>query len=303
MRSSFLRLQGRADVLRTPTRGTVPSTAVQGAARDGALRARHPLGMAVLGVFAALTIGDVHAQSAPPGLIPGASAAPKGTTRPPAAAPKPGAAKPVDPALRAEAERRAGALTLASADGERTCPLVLKATPTGPGFAVTFETGGCAAIAFVAEVVAWVPDASGAIRLISAQGRTVAEFTEGAAGTYEALRDGDGVYFLATPAALQADVVHAEELLGEWDLSRVAGTPLCRWSFTDAPVAGGFAVKVAPGCEAGLAAFSPAAWHLEGSNVLVASGAGASTLRFARQEDGGWGKVPERGRPLLMSRP
>ncbi|WP_341991515.1 protease inhibitor Inh/omp19 family protein [Azorhizobium sp. AG788] len=244
------------------------------------------------------------AQSPPPGLIPGGGAkgAPKAA---PAAKPSTSPApKVIDPALRADVERRAGTFTLTSADGERACPLVLKTTAAGPGFALAFAADGCPVIPFTAQVVAWLPDPSGSIRLLSAPGRTVVEFTEGAAGTYEALREGDGVYFIATPTALQEDVVHPEEMLGEWDLSRAAGTPLCRWIFTDAPVAtAAFAVRVGPGCEPGLAAFNPVAWRLEGGNVLVTSGSGASTLRFARQEDGGWAKVPERGRPLLMSRP
>lgn len=242
------------------------------------------------------------AQSAPPGLIPGGSA--KGAPKAAPAAKPSTPAKPMDPALRADVERRAGSFTLTSADGERTCPLVLKTAGAGPGFALAFAADGCPVIAFTAQVVAWAPDPSGAIRLLNGQGRTVAEFTEGAAGTYEALREGDGVYFIATPAALQEDVVHPEEMFGDWDLSRTAGTPLCRWILSDTPVAAGaFAVRVGPGCEPGLAAFSPTGWRLEGGNVLVTSGSGASTLRFARQEDGGWAKVPERGRPLLMSRP
>ncbi|WP_156922055.1 protease inhibitor Inh/omp19 family protein [Azorhizobium doebereinerae] len=238
-----------------------------------------------------------------------------GGNKPPAALPGKPAAKPAapsatpapkgpDPALRAEAEKRAGTLTLASADGERTCSLQLKTVPAPPGFALAFAAGGCPAIAFAAQVAAWMPDPSGAIRLLSAQGRTVAEFTEGAGGAYEALREGDGVYFLAPPSALQDDMVRPEEMLGEWDLARAAGSPLCRWTFSETPApAGGFAIAVGPGCDAGLAAFQPVAWRLEGGNVLVSSGGGGGTLRFARQEDGGWAKVPERGRPLLMSRP
>lgn len=259
----------------------------------------------VAGLTLAVAPGAVGAQGLPPAAVPGSGkpAAKPAPTKP--APTKPAApAKTVDPALRAEAERRAGTFVLTSADGERTCPLVLKPTASGPGFALGFATDGCPLIAFAAQVVAWAPDPAGGIRLLNAQARTVAEFTEGAAGTYEALREGDGVYFIATPADLQADVVHSEELFGDWDLSRTAGTPVCRWVLSDTPVtAGAFAVRVAPGCETALAAFTPVTWRLEGGNVLVASGSGGGTLRFARQEDGGWARVPERGRPLLMSRP
>ncbi|WP_188584235.1 protease inhibitor Inh/omp19 family protein [Azorhizobium oxalatiphilum] len=259
----------------------------------------------MLGVMAAgSTAGDVaqaqsNAPPKPPVSVPAKPAAPGTAAQKPVPAPK-----APDPALKAEAEKRAGSLMLASADGERNCPVELKTAVAASGFALSFGTGGCPAVPFTAQVAGWLPDASGSIVMVSAQGRQVAEFTEGAGGAYEALREGDGVYFLAPPAALQEDMARPEEMLGTWDLSRTAGTPLCRWVFGEGAAAkGGFSVTVMPGCDSALAGFAPTSWRLEGGNVLVSSGSGASTLRFARQEDGGWAKVPERGRPLLMSRP
>ncbi|MGU3494979.1 AprI/Inh family metalloprotease inhibitor [Xanthobacteraceae bacterium A53D] len=269
------------------------------------------LALALLSPLAAVAQAPV-----PPGSLPSSQSSPNPRSAPnpkpapqskPAANQKPAAnpaAKAPDGALRADAERRAGPLVLASADGERTCPVQLKTATAGGGFSLSFGGDGCPMMPFTAEVAAWVPDPSGAILFLTAQGRQVAEFTEGAGGAYEALREGDGVYFLAPASMLQEDMVRPEEMLGEWDIARTAGTPLCRWVFSEAAAkGGGLTVSVSPGCDAGLAAFAPAAWHLEGGNVLVTSRAGATTLRFARQEDGGWAKIPERGRPLLMSRP
>lgn len=216
---------------------------------------------------------------------------------------RPGAPK-VDPLLAAAAEKLSGPFSLSSADGTRTCPLTLKTEPAGPDFAAQFDAGACASIPFTLQVAAWRPEASGSIRFTGADGRTVAEFTEASGGAYEALREGDGVYFLSSPAAVATVDVASEEMIGDWNLARSSGGPaLCRWTLTGDPRPGGFAVQVAPGCNLNAMGFSPAVWGIEGGNVLVTSASGAPPLRFARQEDGGWAKTPERGRPLLLLRP
>ncbi|MCL8383744.1 protease inhibitor Inh/omp19 family protein [Xanthobacter aminoxidans] len=221
--------------------------------------------------------------------------------KPPAAAT---AAPKLDPAVREAAARMAAPLRLSSADGARGCAFALKPDAAGPGLAVEFDRPACADIGFSAQVVAWLPDPSGSIRLLNAQGRTVAEFTEGTEGSYEALREGDGVYFLANPAVAEGTELKPEEVVGDWDLARQVGTPVCRVTLLDSPAkGGGFRLSIASGCDAALLRFGPTAWDIEGGNILVRGEGGASVIRFARQEDGGWARTPERGRPLLMTRP
>ena len=243
---------------------------------------------------------------------PGAAQAPApGSGRPPQAARPPGRTEPPrpDPELAAAAQKLAGAWRLTSADGTRSCPVVLKpAASSATTFGVEINAAECSALSFAATVRGWAPDASGAIRLRTDDGRLVAEFTEATGGTYEALREGDGVYFLVSPAAVQMADVSPEEMLGEWMLMRTPGSvPLCRWTLTETPApasAGrpaGLAVR--GGACPGLGDFAPAAWRIEGGNVVVNGAAGSQLLRFARQEDGSWAKTPERGRPLLLVRP
>lgn len=253
-----------------------------------------PATLALLAAGLLVTAHPALAQrSDPPATAPKAAA--------PAAQPAP--AK-LDPSVREAATRLAAPFRLASADGTRACAFALKAEPAGPGLAVEFDRAACAPIGFSALVVAWLPDPSGSLRLLNAQGRTVAEFTEGTGGSYEALREGDGVYFLANPAVADVAELRAEEVVGDWDLARQAGTPVCRWTLLDAPArGGGFRLSIADGCDSALLRFAPTAWDIEGGNILVRGEGGASAIRFARQEDGGWARTPERGRPLLMTRP
>ncbi|MFH1554426.1 MAG: AprI/Inh family metalloprotease inhibitor [Pseudomonadota bacterium] len=210
----------------------------------------------------------------------------------------------VDPVLRAQAEQAAGAFVLSSADDQRKCPLTLKTESAANGFALVFDAGACTGIGFMQQVVAWTPDSSGAIRLMNAQGRLVVEFGQATAGNYEALREGDGVYFLASPAAsADATAVRVEEMLGDWDLARVAGTPICHVVLLEEAAAnGGRKLLLGTPCDPAITQFGPVSWSIEGGNVLMASGSGGTPLRFARQEDGGWAKVPERGRPLFLLR-
>lgn len=212
-----------------------------------------------------------------------------------------GAARP-DPALVQAAARMAAPFRLSSADRARGCAFELRGERAGRGFALAFDKAACAVIPFTAEVSAWQPDAAGAVRLLSTSGEVVAEFTPATAGAYEALREGDGVYFLIPPGAA-SDEVRPEEVLGEWVLGRALGTPLCRLTFTDRPVPGGLALELAPGCDGALFPAPPTAWRVDGGNILLLGGGKGVVIRFAVQEDGSWARVPERGRPLLMARP
>ncbi|WP_428031125.1 AprI/Inh family metalloprotease inhibitor [Ancylobacter sp.] len=198
---------------------------------------------------------------------------------------------------------------LTNADGDRVCPLVLSDKPEGrrgggaERYAVALDRAACAAILFSVDIASWAPGPGNSIRLHSPDGALVAEFTEGVGGTWEALREGDGVYFLVNPH-LADPGLRAADLVGAWDLAETAGKPICRLELTDAEAGGGtFRVRLAATCPARLAAQVPERWRLDGGS-LVLLGAGGDGLRFAAQEDGGWEKVPpDEGTPLLLSRP
>jgi len=209
----------------------------------------------------------------------------------------------LDPALRDAAEHSAGALRLTSADGERRCDLTLGLQAAGSGLALAWDRAACTDIGFMAQVGAWLPEVAGGLRLLTPQGRTVAEFTPATQGSFEALREGDGVYFLAPPAATDAALATPEEVLGDWLVSREAGSAVCRWTLLEAPATGGGGrLTLSPPCDEPLTRFAPVAWELVGGNILV-RGSDGSTIRFARQDDGTWSRVPERSRPLVMTRP
>lgn len=193
---------------------------------------------------------------------------------------------------------------LSSADGTRRCTMTLDTRAAGQGFALNLNRQVCGqVVGFMNEVTAWQPGIAGAILFTGQNARVIAEFTEGVGGIYEALREGDGVYFLANLQFVDpTSRVQAADVFGEWNFLRPGGGPICRATLTD-EVAGEemFAVRLQPKCDAAIEKFGPVAWKLQRGDLVILSASGES-LRFERQ-DNAWNKVPEKPRPLLMRRP
>jgi hypothetical protein len=212
------------------------------------------------------------------------------------------------PAAKADpAEVRALAANyeLTNADASLKCAMTLEAKPAGRGLMLAFDRRQCTSLfGFLGEVSAWLPGVAGAILFVAPDGRAVAEFTEGVGGVYEAIRENDGVYFLANLQFVDpSERVQIADLYGEWYLSRPGGPPICRITLSD-EVAGNemFAARVSAECDPALAKFGLVHWQLERGDVLLRSRSG-DTLRFGRQEGGVWAKIPEKPQPLLLSRP
>lgn len=197
---------------------------------------------------------------------------------------------------------------LADAVGERRCAITLEARPAPPGFALTFDRAVCGVVfAHLADVAAWQPAPAGGINFVNAKGVVVTEFTEGVGGVYEAIRENDGVYFLANLKIADANETQPADLIGDWNLSRPGGPAICRITLTnEAAGEQRLAVRVAPGCDGAITAFGPVTWQLSSGDVLLFS-KGGDLIRLGKNEEGVWARVPDqkqsRPRPLLMTRP
>jgi hypothetical protein len=194
---------------------------------------------------------------------------------------------------------------LSSASGDRKCAVNLDPKPVGAGFALVYDKPACLPLfGFLKDTAAWLPGAGGAIRFVNSAKRTVTEFTEGVGGRYEALRENDGVYFLANLQYVDpGEAPQFADLLGDWNLARPGGTPICALTLTDQATADDtFVMSVKPGCDNSITRFGPTSWVLDHGDIIFFSGKG-ERLRFGRQQEGGWAKVPERPGPLLLGRP
>lgn len=231
----------------------------------------------------------------------------------------------------AEPPSLAGAYRLSNADGDRTCSLTLLAAPLAPGkatagasgagaggssanrataksaageplSAVELDRSACAAsILFAGSIAAWAPGPGNAIRLYGAEGKLVAEFTEGVGGTWEALREEDGVYFLINPQlAEETAPVQPADLVGAWELAGTGEPPACRLRLTDTARGDAFRLEAEPACAALLGRRLPTLWRLHTGDLLLDGG--EVPLRFVAGEDGAWTKVPEESASLTLSR-
>jgi len=217
------------------------------------------------------------------------------------------AATSAQPQENSPARALASNYQLADALGDRKCPITLEAKPAPGGFALSFDRAVCALIfPYLADVAAWQPAPAGGINLVSAKGTAITEFTEGVGGVYEAIRENDGVYFLANLKVVDTSETQAKDLVGEWNLSRPDGPTICRIALTNTSTAEQrFAVRVMPGCDSAIASFGLATWQLSNGDVLLYS-VNNDLIRLGKNDEGIWARVPDqkqsRPRPLLMSR-
>jgi hypothetical protein len=204
-----------------------------------------------------------------------------------------------------DAKTLASNYELASGSGDRKCTIILDTKPAGPGFALTYNRAECNQLfGFLNETLAWLPGVAGSIRFVNGAKRTVTEFTEGVGGQYEALRDGDGVYFLSNLQIVEpSDAPKPADVVGDWNLVRPGGGAICTITLTEQSIKEDtFAVTVKNGCDQSIARFAPVVWFLDRGDIILLS-AKDERMRFGRQQEGGWAKIPDTPRPLLLARP
>lgn len=214
-----------------------------------------------------------------------------------------------------EVRHLVAAYELTNADSTLRCPIALDPRPAGRGLMLVFDREVCnPRFGFLGEVSAWRPGIAGAILLIAPDGHVVTEFTEGVGGVYEAIRENDGVYFFANQQFVDPSKrVQVTDLYGDWILAlaeddddapkaNAKGAPKpCAIALTD-QVAGDqlFFLRIAPDCD--LAPKGLRHWQLERGDIVLRDESG-NTLRFEKGDDDRWNKVPEKPRPLVLSRP
>jgi hypothetical protein len=225
-----------------------------------------------------------------------------GLTQVPDRVPDPdAAARPQTP----DAKQLAAQYQLQSALGDRKCDVTLEARPIAAGHALAYDRARCTPLfRFLNDTVAWQPGIAGSIRFVNAAKRTVSEFTEGVGGQYEALLEGDGVYFLTNLQFAQApDVPAFNDAVGEWNIARPNGPAICSITLTEQAAGDDmFKMTVKPGCDPSIVRFGPVKWFLDRGDIILLS-AKDERLRFGRQPEGNWTKIPETPRPLSLTRP
>lgn len=202
-----------------------------------------------------------------------------------------------------EVKELAGPFELTDAEGHRRCAMALEARSQGAGFALTFDKPTCVgAMPFLSSVTAWTRGPASSIRLTDGTGRVVAEFGETEDGLYEMARPGEGVFFLSHAGTTETTELSPSDLVGAWAFARQPGKAVCTVTLTEEPAnEDSYRLTLAGGCDQGILTFSPVSWRIEKTDIVMVN-AKSDQLRFERTEDKVWRKVPEAGKPLLLTR-
>ncbi|NJL50830.1 MAG: AprI/Inh family metalloprotease inhibitor [Blastochloris sp.] len=197
----------------------------------------------------------------------------------------------------------AGPFELTDAEGHHRCAMALEAKSQGAGFVLTFDRPACVrALPFLSSVAAWSQGPASSIRLIDVSGRVVAEFGETEDGLYEMVRSGEGVFFLSHAGGNEPVDLNPGDVFGTWAFARQPDKPICKVTLTEEPAnEDTYQLALADGCDQGITTFGPVSWRIEKTDIVMVSAKG-DQLRFERTEDKAWRKVPEAGKPLLLTR-
>ena len=182
-----------------------------------------------------------------------------------------------------QAKALAGGYELSNAERDKVCAVTLKTDPARGGFKLELDKPCAEAIPVTREIEAWAL-VNDALRFIDARGRVLFDFTEVEAGMFEAERRGEGLYFLQNAAAAPPPPKTAEQMSGEWTLSRNAGRPICTLMLQNTAADEGLRLQMRPGCDPLIARFNPVSWRME-QDQLVLSGRNGETWRFEPDDE------------------
>jgi hypothetical protein len=196
-----------------------------------------------------------------------------------------------------------GQWELATTDRSKTCVVTLKSDATPQGLKLELEPGCAAALPFTKDITAWnIKGLGDIVRLQSANGEAVIDFTEVESGIFEGLRTGEGVYILQNLAAARSLAKSMDQMIGDWSMVRGNGQAICGLVLTNTEAGNdNFQVFLKPKCDPAVAAFAPTLWRLDHGQMLLMSAKG-ETWQFEADDNAQWRRVPDSADPLIMLR-
>ena len=218
----------------------------------------------------------------------------------PAAPPAP--ATPPGAALSDAAKAMIGSWEFSNADRDKSCTVTFRADPSAPGMKVEFERACTGHFPFLREVVAWTLAEGDFLRLLDAKGQSVLEFSEVESGIYEAPRPGEGILFIQNAGASGPPPRTAEQMTGEWAVTRGAGVPICTLTLTNTAAGDDFVLRVKLPCDALVTRFNPATWQMDRGELVLKSARGQAWRFEEGDEEKTWRRIPETADPVLMVR-
>jgi hypothetical protein len=193
-----------------------------------------------------------------------------------------------------------GAWEFSNADHDKICRLTFRADPAPGGFRLDIDKNCPSLFPSTKDIVAWMKDNYGSLRLLDARGNAMIELSEVENGMYDGFTPEEGRYILQSAAA--APVRSADDLVGDWAVARGTGKPICVITLANSPAgADVLALKVKPGCDPFVTRFGPAGWRIRQGALMLVPARGQA-WQFEENDANTWQRVPESSDPVLLVR-
>ena len=184
----------------------------------------------------------------------------------------------------------------------KTCVVTLKGDSSPQGLKLDLEPGCATVLPFTKDIAAWTIAGLDIVRLQSASGQPVIDFTEVESGILEGRRENEGIYILQSLAAARSLAKSMDQMIGDWAFVRGNGQAICGITLTNTEVPpDNFQVFLKPKCDPVIAAFKPKVWRLEHGEILLMSASG-DAWHFQADDNAQWRLVPDSADPLILVR-
>jgi Protease inhibitor Inh len=204
------------------------------------------------------------------------------------------------PPLSDAASAMIGTWEFSNADHDKTCRFIFRADQAPNGYKLDIDKNCPTVFPATRDLAAWMVDNYGGLQLLDSAGKAAIELTEAEAGIYDGFEPTQGRYVLQSAAA--APVRSAEDMIGDWAIARGTGKPICTLTLARTPAgADSMAIKIKPGCEAGVTRFAPTSWRMDQGELIMLSARGQN-WRFEENDANTWQRVPEEADPVLLVR-
>jgi len=204
------------------------------------------------------------------------------------------------PTLGDAASAMIGTWEFSNADHDKTCRFIFRAEQVANGYKLDVDKNCATVFPATRDLVAWTIDTYGGLQLRDAAGKAAIELTEAEAGIYDGFEPAQGRYVLQSAAA--APILSAQDMIGDWAIARGTGKPICTLTLAPTPTgADAMAIRIKPGCDAGVMRFAPSSWRMDQGELLVLSARGQN-WRFEENDANTWQRVPEDSDPVLLVR-
>jgi hypothetical protein len=194
-------------------------------------------------------------------------------------------------ALGDSAKAMLGSWEFSNADRDKVCTVTFKSDRTAVGFKVEFNSGCAGLFPLINDIAGWSFPENDLLRLLDAQGSSLAEFSEVEDGIYEAPTPGVGVLFIQNAASAAPAAKTPQQVAGDFNLMQ-GDKLLCGLALSQVAVKDAFALTVKPGCDSNIARQNFAHWQLDREELVLVPSRG-NPWRFEEIESGTWRRLAE----------